>query len=77
MRGRSRLGGDWNSSKGYVVTSYALRLSPMSDEYRCSHCGFVGPKDRGQLIDWIAAIFGTIFPSSGHVEVWRDLLSPP
>jgi len=89
----------------------------MSDEYRCSHCGFVGcqlegeatgpykvvdfktdesvtrrsllqrpdqghagdgrPKDRGQVIDWIAAVFGTIFPSSGVVEVWRDLLSPP
>jgi hypothetical protein len=49
----------------------------MSDEYRCSHCGFAGPKDRGQLIDWIAAIFGTIFPAPGFVEVWRDLLSPP
>lgn len=62
-------------SPGQAKPTFSLR--PMSVEYRCSRCGFVGPKNRGQLIDWIAAILGTIFRSPGHVEVLRDLISPP
>jgi hypothetical protein len=50
----------------------------MTTEYSCDRCGYIGPPPgRGQVIDWIAAVFGMVFGSPGTVEVLRDLLYPP